>query len=233
MQKCLLGSVKQSMKTVTRNDLNNLHINGGEIMIDVTRPICTSMTVWPGDDGVFVERVRSISKESASNVSRVEAGVHSGTHVDAPLHFIPDGKSVDQLDINLFTGRVTIIDAGNEDIITRQMLPDTINSKAVFFKTWYSERSLDEPFDTNYAGLELEAAIHLVDLGVKVVGIDTLSIEKYKSGNYDVHRTLLGKEILIVEGLCLKSVSPGEYNYICMPLCIKGSDGSPARVMLY
>lgn len=103
-------------------------------MIDITRPIRTNMTVWPGDDGVLVKRVRSISKESASNVSRVEAGVHIGTHVDAPLHFIPDGKSIDQLDINLFTGTVKVIDTGNEDIITRKMLPDVINSKAVFLK---------------------------------------------------------------------------------------------------
>jgi arylformamidase len=207
--------------------------SGGDMMIDITRPIRTNMTVWPGDDGVLVKRVRSISKESASNVSRVEAGVHIGTHVDAPLHFIPDGKSIDQLDINLFTGTVKVIDTGNEDIITRKMLPDVINSKAVFFKTWYSDRSLDEPFDTNYTGLSLDAAQHLIESGVKVIGIDTLSIEKYKSGNYDVHKTLLGKEILIIEGLCLKGVSSGEYNYICMPLCIEGSDGSPARVMLY
>lgn len=202
-------------------------------IIDVTRPLFTNMTVWPGDEGVLIERVSSISDGDAVNVSRIHAGVHAGTHVDAPLHFISGGKSVDQLDINLFAGTVTVIDAGNEKSITRRMLSDIkTDSEAVFFKTWYSNLSLNDPFDTSYPGLEPDAAEYLVRSGVRVVGIDTLSVERYDNRDFIVHKTLLGKEILIIEGLCLKNITPGRYNYICMPVLIKGSDGAPARVVL-
>jgi len=203
-------------------------------IIDVTRPIFSNMTVWPGDDNVLIERVSSISDGSTANVSRIAAGVHAGTHVDAPLHFIPGGKSVDQLDVSLFTGSVTVIDTGDVKCITCKMLSDVniCGSKAVFFKTHYSNVSLNEPFDTGYTGLDADAAGYLVNLGIKVVGIDTLSVEKYNSNDHIVHKTLLGNEILIVEGLCLKDVLPGKYEYICMPMLITGSDGAPARVML-
>ncbi|HEY8422901.1 MAG TPA: cyclase family protein [Thermoclostridium sp.] len=203
-------------------------------IIDITRPIFSNMTVWPGDENVVVERVISISGGYKANISRIQACVHTGTHVDAPLHFIADGKSVDQLDIGLFTGIVTVIDAGNEKYITRKMFSDTDikGSKAVFFKTPYSNLSLNEPFDINYAGLELDAAEYLIESGVKVVGTDALSVDKYSGGDFIVHKALLSKEILIIEGLCLKNVLPGKYDYICMPMLIKGSDGAPARVVL-
>lgn len=204
-------------------------------IIDITRPIFSNMTVWPGDDSVFIERVSSISEGSVVNVSRIHANVHIGTHVDAPLHFIPNGKSIEQLDINLFTGKVSVVDAGNEKCITRSMLSDIIvnDCEAVFFKTWYSDITLNEPFDLNYTGLELDAAEYLIQSGIRVIGIDTLSIERYNNSGFIVHKTLLSNDVLIVEGLCLKNVTPGKYNYICMPLLIKGSDGAPARVVLY
>ncbi|ANW98331.1 kynurenine formamidase KynB [Thermoclostridium stercorarium subsp. thermolacticum DSM 2910] len=203
-------------------------------MIDVTRPIFTNMTVWPGDDSVLIERVSSILNGNKANISNIHACVHSGTHVDAPLHFIPDGKSVDRLDISLFTGTVLVIDAENEKHITEKFLKlfSIKGCKAVFFKTSYSGLSLDEPFDANYTAVEPDAAEYLVGLGVKVVGIDTLSVEKYDTNDFTVHKTLLRNEVLIVEGLCLKDVIPGKYKYICMPALIKDSDGAPARVVL-
>lgn len=201
---------------------------------DVTRPVFSDMTVWPGDDPVLIERVCSISEGSVANITRISSGVHIGTHVDAPLHFIEGGKSVDQLDVNLFTGMVTVIDAGDEKCITRSMLSGlTIHEgDAVFFKTRYSNLSLNEPFDNDYTGLEPDAAEYLIRSGVRVVGTDALSVERFNSKNFIVHKTLLRNEVLIIEGLCLKNVRPGRYGYICMPMLINGSDGAPARVVI-
>ena len=182
----------------------------------------------------MIERTGSINGEDVANTSRISIGVHTGTHVDAPLHFIDGGKSIDQLDINLITGTVTVIDTGNERRITRRLISDILadDCKAVFFKTLYSNIPLTGSFDTDYPDLEPDAAEFLTETGVRVVGIDTLSVERYDSRGFTVHKTLLSREVLIVEGLCLKGVTAGKYEYICMPMLIKGSDGAPARVVL-
>lgn len=204
-------------------------------VFDVTRPILTGMTVWPGDEGVVLERTASISEGSTVNVSRVQMGVHTGTHVDAPLHFIEGGKSIDQLDTGLFTGWARVVDARQVKSIGPEIVRQIglLKGDAVFFRTAYSDKTLEEPFDTGYTGLTPEAAQMLLDAGVRVFGTDALSIEAYDSPGFAVHHALLGQEALIIEGLCLKAVAPGRYRYICMPLLLKGSDGSPARVLLY
>ncbi len=203
-------------------------------IFDVTRPISTGMTVWPGDEGVVLERTASISEGSIVNVSRVQMGVHTGTHVDAPLHFIDGGKSIDQLDTHLFTGWVRVVDVQQVKSIGPENVHQLagIKGEAVFFKTMYSEKTLGEAFDTGFTGLMFEAAQMLVNEGVRVIGTDALSIEEYSSRDFSVHRLLLQQEVLIVEGLCLKDVAPGRYRYICMPLLMKGADGAPARVIL-
>jgi arylformamidase len=203
-------------------------------LIDITRPVHTGMTVWPGDENVMVERTTLISEGNAANISRLHAGVHAGTHIDAPLHFIDGGKSVDKLDINLFTGRVRIVDAQEFNSIRYEHVKNINKTEtdAVFFKTSSSMRTLDEPFDTNFTGLEYEAAAHLVKTGIKVIGTDALSVERYGNKGHEVHKLLLKNDVLIIEGLLLKDISPGIYNYICLPILIKGSDGAPARVVL-
>lgn len=200
-------------------------------MIDITRPIITDMTVWPGDESVLLERTASISEGSMVNVSRIHMGVHTGTHIDAPLHFIDYGKSVDELDICLFSGWVQVLDVKGTHCIEPEQIAQ-LSDDAVFFKTTYSEKTLNEAFDPNYTGLSPEATRLLLDQGVRVVGTDALSIESFYGNSFPVHQALLGKEVLVIEGLCLKDVSPGRYRYLCMPLLIKGADGSPARVFL-
>ncbi|NLO38458.1 MAG: cyclase family protein [Ruminiclostridium sp.] len=204
-------------------------------ILDVTRPVISNMTVWPGDEGALLERTASISRGSMVNVSRVHMGVHTGTHVDAPLHFIDGGKSIDELDVQLFTGWVRVVDVRHEKSIQPEQICSLPGEKneAVFFRTSYSEKTLEEPFDTEFTGLSFEAASFLLAQGVRVIGTDALSIEAYNSKDFPVHYALLGNEVLIVEGLCLKGVAPGRYRYVCMPLLLKGSDGSPARVVLF
>ncbi len=204
-------------------------------IVDVSRTVFTDMTVWPGDEGVILKRTASISKGSNANVSRLHLGVHAGTHVDAPLHFIDGGKSIDKLDINLFNGAVQIVDMQGRKSIDKNRLSDIPLQRggAIFFKTAASLRTLREPFDTEYTGLEPEAAEYLLEMGVRVVGTDALSVERYDSNEYKVHKLLLGNEVLIIEGLCFKDVFPGRYWYTCLPLFLKGSDGAPARVILF
>lgn len=204
-------------------------------LIDVTRPVFTGMTVWPGDEDVIIERTSFISKGDAANISRLHAGVHAGTHIDAPLHFIDNGKSVDMIDINLFTGKVKVIDAQEFKSIGYEHVKNINKSEAdaVFFKTPESMRTIEEPFDISFAALEYEAAAYLINAGIKVIGTDALSIESYGSKEHEVHKLLLGNSVLVIEGLWLKDISPAVYNYICLPMLIKGSDGAPARVMLF
>lgn len=205
------------------------------MMIDITRPILPNMTVWPGDESVLAERTASISQGDRVNISRVHMGVHTGTHVDAPLHFIDQGKSIDQLEISLFTGWVRVVDVRHVKSIGAELLRDLPGKKgeAVFFRTSYSEKTLEGPFDPDYTSLSPEAAKVLLEQGVRVIGTDALSIEQYDTRDFPVHYALLGKEVLIVEGLSLKDVPAGRYRYVCMPLLIKGSDGAPARVFLF
>ncbi|HEY8500785.1 MAG TPA: cyclase family protein [Clostridia bacterium] len=204
-------------------------------LIDVSRPVFTGMTIWPGDENVIIERTSFISKGDAANISRLHAGVHAGTHIDAPLHFIDDGKSVDKLDINLFAGKVKIIDAQGFESIRYEHVKNINREEtdAVFFKTSGSMRTLEEPFDTSFTGLEYEAAAHLAKTGIKVIGTDALSVERYGNKEHAVHKLLLKSEVLIIEGLWFKDITPGIYNYICLPVLIKGSDGAPARVVLF
>lgn len=203
-------------------------------LIDVSRPVFSEMTVWPGDESVLLERTSSIAQGSMANVSRVHMGVHTGTHIDAPLHYIDVGKSVDKLNTSLFTGNVLVVDIGQEKIIQPELVEKLPigNGEAVFFKTAFSGKTLSEAFDTEYTGLSLEAAQFLIGKGVQVIGTDALSIENFYAKDFSVHRALLGNEILIVEGLNLRPVSPGKYQYICMPIFLQGADGAPARVML-
>lgn len=203
-------------------------------LIDVTRPIFTGMTVWPGDEDVIIERTSFISKGDAANISRLHAGVHAGTHVDAPLHFLDNGESVEKIDINLFTGRVKIIDVQQFESIRYEHVKNVNREEAdaVFFKTSSSMRTLEEPFDTAFTALEYEAAVHLVKAGIKVIGTDALSIERYGSKEHEVHKLLLGNGVLIIEGLWLKDIAPEIYNYVCLPMLLKGSEGAPARVIL-
>ncbi|MBP7176545.1 MAG: cyclase family protein [Thermoclostridium sp.] len=204
-------------------------------IVDITRPVISNMTVWPGDEGVLLERTASISKGSMVNVSRLHIGVHTGTHVDAPAHFIDGGKSIDELDVQLFSGWVRVVDVRHVNSIQPEHIYNLPGEKneAVFFQTSYSEKTLEEPFDTEFTGLSFEAASCLLAQGVRVIGTDALSIEAYNSKEFPVHYALLGNEVLIVEGLCLKEIAPGRYRYVCMPLSLKGSDGSPARVVLF
>jgi arylformamidase len=203
---------------------------------DITLTISPELPTWPGDPRVELERVRKIEDGSNANVSRVDMGVHTGTHVDAPFHFLQDGKTVDQIDLSLLTGRAYVLHLPEVDVITAPVLEDAQippRTRRVLFKTRNSESwaKEDQDFNTDFVGLSEDGADYLVKRGVKLVGMDYLSVAPYKKSR-PTHESLLKAGVVIVEGLDLSEVSQGRYTLYCLPLKIANSDGAPARAIL-
>ena len=203
---------------------------------DITLTISPDLPTWPGDPGVEIERVEKIEDGSNANVSRVDMGVHTGTHVDAPFHFLQDGKTVDQIDLSLLTGRAYVLHLPDVDVITAPVLENAQippRTRRVLFKTRNSESWAKEnqDFNTDFVGLSKDGADYLVKRGVKLVGMDYLSVAPYKKSR-PTHESLLKAGVVIVEGLDLSEVSQGRYTLYCLPLKIANSDGAPARAIL-
>lgn len=203
---------------------------------DITLTISPNLPTWPGDPGVDLERVEKIENGSNANVSRIDLGVHTGTHVDAPFHFLQDGITVDQIDLSLLTGRAYVLHLPDVDEITASVLENAQippRTRRVLFKTRNSEYWADgeDNFQRDFVGLSEDAAKYLVRRGVKLVGIDYLSVAPFKKSR-PTHEPLLEAGVVIVEGLNLTEVSQGRYTLYCLPLKIAKSDGAPARAIL-
>ena len=203
---------------------------------DITLTISPDLPSWPGDPRVELERVRKIEDGSNANVSRVDMGVHTGTHVDAPFHFLQDGITVDQIDLSLLTGRAYVLHLPDVDVITAPVLENAQippRTRRVLFKTRNSESwaKEDQDFNADFVGLSEDGADYLVKRGVKLVGMDYLSVAPYKKSR-PTHESLLKAGVVIVEGLDLSEVSQGRYTLYCLPLKIANSDGAPARAIL-
>lgn len=206
----------------------------GRRVYDITRPMQTGMTVWPGDDGVKIVRTVSISEGSPCNVSRINMGVHSGTHMDAPLHFIDHGDDIADVSLDKLMGEVLIIETDSTVIDASQLEGFSLEEvNAVFFKTPLSERDGMEPFFEKYPAMTEGCAKALVANGIKTVGTDYFSIEAFNDECFRVHKYLLSHEIAIIENLCFKNIKPGRYSFISLPLKLRGADGSPCRVLLF
>jgi arylformamidase len=194
------------------------------------------MPVWPGDPPVRLERVREIAKGDNANVSHLECGVHIGTHVDAPSHFIEGAATVETLSLKLLNGRAHVIDMTDVDVLDAQALNAAgipPRTRRVLFKTrnsgfWASEGG---DFRADFVGVDSSGAEWLVRKGVQLVGIDYLSIAPYKQSR-PTHSILLEAGIVVIEGLDLSSVGRGRYTLHCLPLKLMGSDGAPARAIL-
>lgn len=201
---------------------------------DVTVPISKDMVVYPGDPPVKIERKSTINKNDAkSNLSRYSFGSHTGTHIDAPFHFLENGITVDKLPLELLMGRARVVEvtAPRIDETVLEEFDFTADAR-VLFKTRNSYLWSQKSFVQDYVYITPGAARALVNEGIKVIGIDYLSVEKYGAENFDTHLTLLGAGTLIIEGLDLREVEPGDYELICLPLKVKDGDGAPVRVVL-
>jgi arylformamidase len=198
--------------------------------IDVSLPLRTGMAGWPGDPEVTIERVEEIGKGGEANLSRMTLGLHAGTHIDAPLHFLENGAPIDSLPADTLVGPARVI-AVDEPVVTAEELRgrNVREGERVLFRTRNSR------FPGRYApdlvGLDPEAAVFLAASRVRAVGIDGLSISRAGS-EAEVHQALLGAGIWVVEGLDLSAVAPGDYELICLPLLIPGAEAAPARAFL-
>lgn len=201
---------------------------------DVTVPLSAAVPVFPGDPRFHMEFTHRIADGQPYNVARITMGAHSGTHVDAPYHFLADGGTVDQLPMEILIGKCRVLEIGKRDKIERADLEsqDLRDDLRVLLKTRMSGQLRVHEFQQDFVYLTPDAAQYLVQAGIKLVGIDYLSVEKFGSEDFAAHHALLGAGVVIIEGLDLSEVEPGEYDMTCLPLRIVGADGSPARVVL-
>lgn len=203
---------------------------------DVTIPIRAGMPVYEGDPGVNIESWSALVKGDSANVSSLHFGAHTGTHVDAPAHFIEGARKIDSLPLEALIGPARVVRVPDEvnEIDSNFLAGCDLNSvERLLFHTRNSG-FWNEGFRKDFTHLLPEAAQTLVDQGVKLVGTDYLSIEKFHSGHHRTHLTLLSQNVIIVEGLNLSDVPAGDYEMICLPLRIAdgAGDGAPARVVL-
>lgn len=206
---------------------------------DVTVPLSNEMPTYPGDPGIQIADWRALAKGDGANVSVVNFGAHTGTHVDAPAHFIAGAEKIEWVPLDSLIGEAVVIEVPesyiviDEDFVTRHVMPGT---QRVLFKTRNSAFWAETPpqFHTDFTHLNLAAATWLRDQGAKLIGIDYLSIERFKSGNHEVHLALLSQGVVILEGLNLSGVPGGSYELICLPLRLRSElgDGAPARAVL-
>ena len=206
--------------------------------IDITLPYGPDLPVWPGEPKPTISRLKSMEHGDSSNVTHIEAAMHYGTHVDAPVHFIEGAAGVEALPTEILIGPATVIDLPDVELITADVL-STIEPidgcERVIFKTRNSNNwSIPNPeFDRAYVAIAPDAAEILVAANIRLVGIDYLSVEPFGSKDFATHKTLLGASIVIVEGLDLRDVEAGEYEMACLPMTLQGADGAPARVVLW
>ena len=204
---------------------------------DVSVPVRHGGLVYPGNPPISITAVQSIAQGDTANVSRIDLGSHTGTHVDAPLHFMDGGAGVDELPLDVLVGPArliafddTVMAVGEAELrrhdlrgVTR-LLIRTRNS------AWLASGSTE--FHPDFTHVTPDGAEYLVSLGVRLVGVDYLSVEQFHSPHHRTHKTLLSNGVVIVEGLVLTEPPPGDYELYCLPMLLAGIDGAPARAVL-
>jgi arylformamidase len=203
---------------------------------DISVVISPDMPTWPGHPEVVLERFKKLEEGGSSNVSILTMSVHAGTHVDAPFHFLQDGKSVDRLSLKTLTGRayvlhLPVVKSIDAEVLDRAEIPP--RTRRLLLRTENSRfwARNEKEFNPGFVGLTADGAEYLVRRGVKLLGVDYLSVAPYKEAR-PTHEVLLKAGVVIVEGLDLSEVSQGRYTLYCLPLKLEGCDGAPARAIL-
>jgi arylformamidase len=204
---------------------------------DITIEMHKTMPAFPGDEAVFqMQELMNVNKGDIYSIKKLSMLTHTGTHIDAPSHFIPNSKDLNDFHISTFKAPAKVIEINDREKITAEELENVNikNNTYVLFKTHNSYRWKTTPhFIKDYTYLTPEAALILAHKGIRGVGIDYLSIDRYdETGSAEAHLILLKNDILIIEGLDLSEVPQGDYMLTCLPLKISGIDGSPVRAIL-
>ena len=203
--------------------------------LDISMPLYPGMPSFPGDPPFASEPVLRLDHGGAYELSRLSFGSHAGTHLDPPRHFVPGGATVDQIDLGVLQGPCVVLEAGRDgrEVRAPELRPLRSGSTRVLLRTPNSARWARKlEFFPDYVTLGQGAAERLADRGVRLVGIDALSVERDPLGRFPVHRALLGRGVVLLEGLLLEHVEPGNYELACLPLRLRGGDGGPARAAL-
>lgn len=202
---------------------------------DVSRPLRDGGTIYPGDPQIAFRAHASIDRGDPANVSALALGSHSGTHVDAPSHFIPGGSPVDRIPLERLIGPAAVLNlptsltvVGAADLARL----DFRGQRRVLLRTRNSAAAAKAGFSPDYCALTPDGAGYLIERGIELIGIDALSIEPFGADDFAVHHLLLKRGVVIVEGLDLSSIATGIYQFICLPLRLEGLDGAPARAVL-
>jgi arylformamidase len=192
------------------------------------------MHVYPGDPPLEATQVRAIARGDAANLTHLSLGAHTGTHVDAPAHFIDGGPTLEQVSLDHMVGPAEVLDLrGLAAIDAAALRRHEIHAGAiVLFRTDNSERWRKPEFQADFTYVTRDAAEYLVERQVRTIGMDYLSIEQFGSRTFEVHKLLLGRGILIIEGLDLSEIAAGPYLLSCLPLKLEHVDGAPARAVL-
>lgn len=205
--------------------------------IDISIPLKDKMVHWPGDPVPRFQRIKDRDKGDPNTLMEIQIIDHVGTHIDAPLHFIAGGKTIDKMPVHATTGRARVIEIKDKKAITlKELLPYNIRrGERILFKTTNSTKCYKtDEFVEDFVYFLEEVAQHLVDRGVRAVGLDYISIgtptNRENVGN--THRILLGNGVYIIEGINLAKVKPGRYELVCLPLLLDKGDAAPARAML-
>lgn len=205
-------------------------------IIDISRVIGPTTTVYPGDSQIMLKAIASMAPNNGAdpcNITEVENfTTHLLTHVDVPRHFLADGNTLDDVPLHRFMGPAMVVDVASKSIDTPDLpdrIPEGIN---ILFRTANSALDDAEPFPEDHVYVSENAAAALVDAQVNLVGLDSLSVDRYGDETYPAHKTLLSNGILILEGLRLAGISAGGYTLYAFPLRISGGDGSPVRAVL-
>ena len=203
-------------------------------LIDISVPIDSNLATYPGNTPFRLEAIKRIANGDSSNVSTIHISAHAGTHVDAPRHFFDTGDGVEGLPLEMLCGRTRVVEVRTRGHITGDDLAelDLRDDIRVLIKTRNSRLWGAPAFETGFIGVAESGARFLVDRGIKVVGVDYLSVEPYKTPGAPTHHVLLSAGTIVIEGLNLRDVAPGSYEMFCLPLAVVGSDGAPARVIL-
>jgi arylformamidase len=202
---------------------------------DISVPIRSGGLVYPGNPEIEIMLQQAVAKGAGANVSSIRFGSHTGTHADAARHFFDDGQTVDKIPLERLIGPALLISFPDDvrAVSAADLRKHKLKGqKRVLLRTRNSALLSQKEFVPDYTYLAPDGAQYLVDNGVELVGVDYLSIEQFHSGHHKTHRILLGRSVVILEGLDLSVPTPGEYELICLPLRIEGCDGAPARVVL-
>lgn len=200
---------------------------------DVTVPLASGMLAYPGDPPFEIEPVHEVG-EAPFSLSRMVLTTHSGTHVDAPAHFLAGGATIDQLPLEILLGKARVVELSTRERVDRADLEalDLADDLRVLLKTRMSGQMLKAGYQEDHLYLTVDAAHYLAQAGLKLVGFDYLSVDRFGSADFPAHHALLEAGVVLVEGLDLSEVEAGEYEMSCLPLRVGGGDAAPARVVL-